>query len=187
MIDREKVEEFCKAIEEGDRQFFAVKLVKHALTKERTEFFEYVNQLSLQYIGKKLSQEEILTAWFYVLDLIGKGGKAFLHRWVFPSEYPYMIQVYTRGAEYTKIRGDKEYYINRDGITKTISYKGFYRLEDALEFIHTYKEWTDILLYKESNVSIHFDRWVRGISTTNINMRVATDDSYMHIGIADIR
>lgn len=118
MIDREKVEEFCKAIGEGDRQFFVVKLLKYALTKERSEFFGYINQLSLRYIGKGLSQEEILTAWFYVLDLIGKGGKAFLHRRVFPSDYPYTVQVYTRGAEYSEIRGEKEYYINRDGITK---------------------------------------------------------------------
>lgn len=127
MINREKVEEFCKAIGEGDRQFFAVKLLKYALTKERSEFFRYINQLSLRYIGKELSQEEILTAWFYVLDLIGKGGKAFLHRRVFPSDYPYTVQVYTRGAEYSEIRGEKEYYINRDGITKSISYKGFYQ------------------------------------------------------------
>lgn len=189
----QKVEEFCKAIEQGYRQFFAVKLLKYALTKERTEFFKHINQLSLQYIGKELSQEEILTVWLYVLELTWKGGKAFLHRWVSLFEYPYIVQVYTRGEEYTKIRGDREYYITKDGITKGISYKGFNYLEDALEFIFELErlqedeEQTDIILYKESNVSIHFDRWVRGISTTNINMRVETDDSYMHIGIVEIR
>lgn len=208
MINREKVEEFCRFFDETEnKQDILDYALAIALAGDKTKFFEYINHISKQHIGKKLSQEDVLAVWLYML----KYGhlrlpEQYFHRKVFPSEHPYTVQVYTRSAglsTFSKrvsagVEGDKEYYImglfsnvvNKD-VYKTITnhinpkeikliissylkdlevdfwasgflYKGFHRLEDALEFIlkidglQEEGEKKGIVLYRYRDISISF-------------------------------
>lgn len=213
MIDREKVEEFCRFFDEAkNKEDILGYALAITLAGDKTKFFEYINHISKQHIGKKLSQEDILAVWLYMLKY-GKYGllelrltEQYFHRKVFPSEYPYTVQVYTRSAglsTFSKrvsagVKGDKEYYImglfskalnkevykaitnriNPEEIKLIISsypqnlevefwasgflYRGFHRLEDALEFILNIdgllekEEERKIALYRQDDISISF-------------------------------
>ncbi|MEM0326158.1 MAG: hypothetical protein QW733_03925 [Desulfurococcaceae archaeon] len=214
MIDRGRVEEFCRFFMKERTRDASSFTPRHALAfalgKDKTKFFEYMNHISQKYIGKSLSQDDVLAVWLYILNHGGltlELGQQKYHRIVFPSKHAYTVQVYTKSAELPTflerlsagIKGDKEYYIMffysetlkgsiyhapTDHINpqqiKLISssypkdlkvsfwargflYKGFSRLEDALEFItqlhelrERTKEQTWLTLYKDSNIVIDF-------------------------------
>ncbi len=207
MINREKVEEFCRFFDETEnKQDILDYALAIALSGNETKFFEYINHVSKQHIGKKLSQEDVLAVWLYMLNGHWRLPEQYFHRKVFPSEYPYTVQVYTKSAglsTFSKrisagVEGDKEYYImglfsnavNKDvykAITNHINpkeikliisnypkdlevdfwasgflYKGFHRLEDALEFIlkidalQEEEEKKEIVLYRYRDISISF-------------------------------
>lgn len=211
---REVVEEFCRFFMK-ERTRDASSIPRHALAfalgKDKTKFFEYMNHISQKYIGKSLSQDDVLAIWLYMLNYGGRLdlelGQHHFHRIVFPSKHAYTVQVYTKSAELPTflerlsagIKGDKEYYImffyskalnrivhsthtdriNLEEIELMLSsypkdlevsfwargflYKGFSRLEDALELItqlhelrERTKEKTWLTLYKDSDIFINF-------------------------------